>query len=185
MGHCNDARGKSKRKFLSAIRKYGTECWTLEVIEKVSSVELLNEREVYWVAYYNTFHNGYNMRTGGGQCSLFNAEARQHMSESQRRRFTEQGVSDATRQKLREANYKREYGPMREEVRLKMLGWVPSQETRALWSKQRRVVKRGPMSDDTRRKIGAAHRGKKRGPLPLETRMKLSEALRRARAHNK
>lgn len=63
-GHC-----KCKRKchFSSAIRKYGTQCWKLEIIEEVSSRELLNDREIYWIAYYDTFKNGYNSTSGGKQ----------------------------------------------------------------------------------------------------------------------
>ena len=56
---------KEKRNFafISAIKKYGVENFTSEVIE--SNVENLDEREKYWIKYYDTYNNGYNMTEGG------------------------------------------------------------------------------------------------------------------------
>ncbi len=48
-----------------AMRKYGVENFYIEEIEQCSP-EQLNEREIYWIAYYNSFHNGYNSTLGGG-----------------------------------------------------------------------------------------------------------------------
>lgn len=48
----------------SAIRKYGLENFTFEVIEECS-VELLNEREQYYIQQFNTLNNGYNCTPGG------------------------------------------------------------------------------------------------------------------------
>lgn len=47
-----------------AIRKYGIENFIFEVIEECS-LEALNEREIYWISYYNTYYDGYNQTTGG------------------------------------------------------------------------------------------------------------------------
>ena len=47
-----------------AIRKYGLENFTFEIIEKVNK-EGLNEREKYWIKYYNSYNNGYNQTIGG------------------------------------------------------------------------------------------------------------------------
>ena len=50
------------------MRKYGIENFSFEVIEECS-LEQLNEREVYWIAYYNSFNKekGYNMTPGGSE----------------------------------------------------------------------------------------------------------------------
>lgn len=49
-----------------AIRKYGTENIVWESIEKCSNSIELNEREKYWIKYYNSFGcNGYNLTDGG------------------------------------------------------------------------------------------------------------------------
>jgi len=47
-----------------AIRKYGIENFTVEVIEECK-IEELNQKEEYWIKKYNTFFNGYNQTLGG------------------------------------------------------------------------------------------------------------------------
>ena len=42
------------------IRKYGQEAYELIVLEDNLKKEELNEREIYWIAYYDTYFNGYN-----------------------------------------------------------------------------------------------------------------------------
>lgn len=54
-----------------AIRKYGIDNFTFEIIEELpQNIELLKEREKYWIAYYNTYLNreDYN-ETPGGDCA--------------------------------------------------------------------------------------------------------------------
>lgn len=49
-----------------AIKKYGASAFDFEVLEECS-LSLLDEREVYWIAYYNTYLGfGYNCNLGGG-----------------------------------------------------------------------------------------------------------------------
>ena len=45
-----------------AIKKYGIENFSFEIIEKTS---YYNEREKYWISHYDSFRNGYNMTEGG------------------------------------------------------------------------------------------------------------------------
>ena len=49
-----------------AIRKYGEENFYIELLEECLASEL-NEREMYWIAFYNSTDNkcGYNMSLGG------------------------------------------------------------------------------------------------------------------------
>ena len=50
-----------------ALRKYGLESFTIEIIEICDTLEILNNREIYWIKYYNTINskNGYNLDSGG------------------------------------------------------------------------------------------------------------------------
>lgn len=61
-----------------AIRKYGIENFTFEVIEECLRNEL-NEKEKYWIAYYDSYNNGYNQTPGGDtilhMCKLTPEEA--------------------------------------------------------------------------------------------------------------
>lgn len=47
-----------------AILKYGQDNFSYEVIEECP-VEKLNEREIYWINYYNSYEKGYNCTIGG------------------------------------------------------------------------------------------------------------------------
>lgn len=47
-----------------AMRKYGTDKFHIEVVEQVSN-DKLYEREKYWIQYYDSVSNGYNIRYGG------------------------------------------------------------------------------------------------------------------------
>ena len=47
-----------------AIAKYGKSNFTIEVIEEVESANL-NDRERYWIRYYDSYNNGYNSTEGG------------------------------------------------------------------------------------------------------------------------
>ena len=48
------------------IKKYGWENFSAEVIEECFSFEMLNEREIFWIAKLKSkFPNGYNLTDGG------------------------------------------------------------------------------------------------------------------------
>lgn len=53
----------------NAIQKYGKDAFTYEVLEECK-LEELDEKEKYWIAYYNTYKGfGYNCNEGGGKSS--------------------------------------------------------------------------------------------------------------------
>lgn len=64
--HCKDALkpSKEKRPLYSAMRKYGIEHFSISLVEEVS-LEELNNREIYWINQFNSFHFGYNATLGG------------------------------------------------------------------------------------------------------------------------
>lgn len=53
-----------------AFNKYGIENFLFEKIEEVPN-NLLDEREKYWINYYNTYYDGYNSTLGGRTVSLY------------------------------------------------------------------------------------------------------------------
>ena len=61
--HTNPNDKGYNTKFYRALRKYGFENFTFEIIEK--DIEDLNSREEYWVQYYNSYKAGYNSNLGG------------------------------------------------------------------------------------------------------------------------
>ena len=50
--------------FHKAIQKYGVENFEWEVIEQCKKKDL-DEREIYWIEYYDSFNKGYNRTKGG------------------------------------------------------------------------------------------------------------------------
>lgn len=54
-----------------AFNKYGIENFKCETIEEISN-ELLDEREKYWIEYYDTYFDGYNSTLGGRLVQLYN-----------------------------------------------------------------------------------------------------------------
>lgn len=63
-----DSRNVSSRSYeyplMRAFRKYGIKNFNFEIIEECNNEEL-NQREVYWIDYFDTFFNGYNQTLGG------------------------------------------------------------------------------------------------------------------------
>lgn len=55
---------KDNTYFHNAIKKYGAENFIVEQLEECDT-SLLNEREIFYIAKYDTFNNGYNLTIGG------------------------------------------------------------------------------------------------------------------------
>ena len=58
----------SGSKFLRAVECHGKENFTRVILERdITSIDVLNEREIYWIAYYKTYDNArdYNLTKGG------------------------------------------------------------------------------------------------------------------------
>lgn len=62
--HKRDAK-KLERPLYRSMRKYGLDHFFIEAIELNVPKEKLDEREIYWIAYYDSFNNGYNLTPGG------------------------------------------------------------------------------------------------------------------------
>lgn len=63
----------SKRPLYDAIQKYGKENFYVEEVEECD-YKILSEREIYWIEYYNSYHNGYNATLGGDGKVLYDYE---------------------------------------------------------------------------------------------------------------
>ena len=92
-----DHRTDKKRTIGIAIKKYGWENFTVEILDECETLEQLYESEKYWIAMLNTkAPNGYNMTDGGIGISGFtytsvlkkNVE-KPPLTPEQRRQFSE------------------------------------------------------------------------------------------------
>lgn len=62
--HINAVHYKGEdNKFHRALKKYGKDSFVWEIIEEVDN-KLLDEREEYWITYFDSFKNGYNSTPG-------------------------------------------------------------------------------------------------------------------------
>lgn len=76
--HIKEVHNKAKSHIVlyKAMRKYGVDVFHIEIIEECDNA-LLNEREKYWIKYYNSYNIGYNMTWGGdGGATLSTVEHR-------------------------------------------------------------------------------------------------------------
>jgi group I intron endonuclease len=66
-GHIKESKVDSNRPFMSSINEYGINNFVFEIIDSSDNLDELNDKEIYWINFYNSVSpNGYNV-TGGGQ----------------------------------------------------------------------------------------------------------------------
>lgn len=191
-GHVKDALNESRRaKFQKAIKKYGHENFTIELIETCDP-ERANEREVFWISHFNAFVDGYNSTTGGDHFG-FSEESKKKLSESRRGKSlsaeTKQKLSIALRgeknpnfgkkkseETLRKMSHAKMGHDVTEETRQKIgnanRGKVRTEQTRAAMSHSKMNHE---VSQETRQKIREKHLGKL---VSEETRKKISQSKR-------
>lgn len=77
--HKQQVKGiRSNNKLYQAMREYGIENFLFEIIEQCEfSQQELDERQRYWIKYYNSYENGYNSTRGGqieGSWAIYNPD---------------------------------------------------------------------------------------------------------------
>lgn len=178
--HCKPSE-RNCRLLNRAIQKYGVQAFEVSVLEHVESADELDSREIYWIEKLNTLSpNGYNLNGGG------NGKG---------------GVSDETREKLRQAmigKFEGEKNPFfgkhhTAETRKRMCenhrdisgennpnyGRPLSEETKGKLSQRMSGVNHPfygkHLPEETKRKIGLANTGRRSS---AETIRRISEAKR-------
>lgn len=194
---------KVKRGIDAAIRKYGFENFTVEVLE-ICHVELLDEREIFFIRELGTkAPNGYNLTDGGDGGSNPSEETRAkisasrkgiHHSEETRARLstahTGKKHTPETLAKMSEAQSGKKNGfygkhhsqETREKISANERGKTLSDETKAKIAATLTGIKRSP---ETCAKMSAARKGKKGKPHTPETKAKIAAALKAAWARRK
>lgn len=166
----------SGKLILQAIKKYGKENFKKEVLEKCSTQQQLNEKESYWITFYNATDKniGYNILPGG-YChwntltSEVAIELKSRISNSLKGRK----LSNKTREKMSKTHS----GKHKSQEHCKNISI----------SKKGNKYRLGkPCSEETKNKISISNTGKKRSEefiqkqknkiVSLETRLKLSQA---------
>lgn len=137
--------GRFNPHLTHAVKKYGIENFEVVILEKVP-VDRLDEREQYWMDFYDVVHSGYNI------CPIVG---------------TARGIkrSEKTCEKLRKAatGNKRALGHKHSKETCKKISKAAMGHTRFLGRKH---------TDETRKKMSEVHKGRK---VSSETRKKLSK----------
>lgn len=71
-GHCCYSKSdRSSNMYIKrAIHKYGKEKFHIELLEECP-LALLNDRETYWINFYDSYNTGYNLTLGGQGSNYF------------------------------------------------------------------------------------------------------------------
>ena len=77
---------EKNRPLYRAMRKYGIENFKFEIIDTAETIEELNEKEIYWIGYYDSCvdnNKGYNLDKGGKN-GLKSEETKRKIGEAQK-----------------------------------------------------------------------------------------------------
>lgn len=62
---CDSLNNRDNMYFHRAIRKYGIDNFDWDIIDKADNIDELNRLEIYYIGWYDTYNNGYNLTLGG------------------------------------------------------------------------------------------------------------------------
>ena len=181
--------GRGNRVIARAVKKYGRDAFTYEILEADVFDEFLPELEVTYIANFNTVApHGYNLDSGGSH-KIPSEETRRKLSKASKGRKLPPRSAEH-RRKISEARKGKKLKPLTEEHRRKIseaqkgeknhnFGKTPPEETRLKMSKAIKGEKHPqfgkPHSAEHRRKISESLKGK---PLSVEHRRKISEGIK-------
>lgn len=171
-------------KLQKDFNKYGESAFNYKILLYLDG-EIIRIIERELIEYFETYkESGYNINrdTISRSGSIQSEETKKKISESLKRYKLENGHnktgtkhSEDTKKKMSEAQKKRFEDP--DEIR-KISGKIISQETRKKISEKSKGRK---MSENQKRLISKILTGKKRGPLSEEHKKKISETFKRKR----
>ena len=116
-GHLQCMKKGDNRHLYQSMRKYGADNFQIEQIDSATSLEELNQKEYYWVNFYNTKNSlsGYNNMDGGvanpmnfldikekHDHTMRTQEVREKISMSMKKLRETYGFSETTRKKISE-----------------------------------------------------------------------------------
>lgn len=141
-------------KINNARKKYNKESdWKYDILEYCLE-DRLDEREIFWISYFNTVEEGYNSEYGGGTNKIISDDTRRKLSEKKKdvyvgenNPFYGRHHSEETRKRISESHKGKETW---------MKGKHHSEESR----KKISIAKSNP-SEETRRKISESNKGRK------------------------
>ena len=97
--HLEEARhGRRNFKFYNAINKYGEEHFHFLVLGEYPEKDL-NQWEIYWIDYYNSFINGWNSTLGGDGNIIWTDKMKEKHSEIMKKYYSEHPITQEQKNK--------------------------------------------------------------------------------------
>ena len=187
--------GRGNRIIARAVKKYGKEVFTYEILEENVFDEFLPDLEVAYIANFNTVvPNGYNLTSGGEVAKTLSDETRCKISDTltgEKNPNFGKPMSDEQRKQISESMTGQKRKPHSAKTRRKM---SESNKGKTVSAEARRKISEGLkgriVPAKTRRKMSEAREGQKNPaygkkphnfgkPLPEEQRRKISMSKRR------
>lgn len=183
--HVNETLNKKDNiYFHNAMRKYGFSSFTWKTLHaNITNVEDLNKLEIFYIGYYNTFENGYNLTEGGGGSVgyVHSKEIKKKMSEGRKG----MKYSDEAKKRLSESRKGKRspmYGKKHSEESKRKMSESMKGENHPMYGKR---GKDNPnygriLSEGIRKKMSESTKGEKH-PMygkhhPISVKRKMSEA---------
>lgn len=143
--HCN-------KHLQRAWNKYGEDSFTFDILEECSK-DKLDEREKYWIDYYNSYKNGYNCTLGGDGVSGYKhtEERKQKISKAVR------GENHPLYGKHLSKEHKRKMSESLKSENNTWRGRHHSEETKQKMSESQKGKSK---SKEHKQKLSEAHKGK-------------------------
>ena len=95
---------KSQKLLYNSFIKYGVNSHIFEIIEQFEDENLLSEKEIYWIKYYNCYNtdNGLNLSIGGNIPPIQNKSKSEEHKEKIRQSLIGKKHSSETKEKIRQ-----------------------------------------------------------------------------------
>lgn len=166
----------------SAWNKYSEKNFVFEIIESFESYDpdIINEREIFWIKYYNSFNKdfGYNNTSGGDGIKNY-----KHTEEA-KKKISEASKKQKLSKEHKEALLKSITGRKKSEEELKKLSNAAKGRKISEWHKEqlRKGREAYKITDEVRKKISDSRKGFK---MSEEQKQKLSRINKGKPSNNK
>lgn len=102
--HLLNAKKGKGYKFQEALRYWGADIFKWTILEEVNTVQQLNEKENYWIEYYKSYENGYNLTQGDSNPMNFE-KSKQHHDNVMRSKEVREKISKTMKKRIAEGNF--------------------------------------------------------------------------------
>jgi len=80
--HISQAKSNPSTPLHKSIVKYGAHNHKIRIVEDDIPIDDLPDREIHWIAEFDTFHNGYNQTTGGETSKTIHDDVKDKISQT-------------------------------------------------------------------------------------------------------